>query len=101
MKPILIIGIVLGVLMITVGMFMYFYKLDTNVGNNTKHIEFLRKNDSIFFGISKRFQYTDSISRRNDSISMELLIESLQIIRETNMLLKDKNKLSPTKSSHK
>ena len=101
MKPILIIGIVLGVLMITVGMFMYFYKLDTNVGNNTKHIEFLQKNDSIFLGISKRFQYTDSISRRNDSMRMELLLESLQTIRENNMLLKDKNKLSPTKSSHK
>ena len=82
MKPILIIGIVLGVMMITVGGFMYFYKLDQNVLVNARNIEFLRKNDSIFLEIANTFKINDSISKRNDSLRMNVSQENNRLLKQ-------------------
>jgi len=88
MKPILILGIVVGVMLITIAMFMYFYRLDNNVINNTKNIEFLRKNDSVFLIMER-------IAQENDSIKLKLLNENHQLLISDSILLQ---KLTKTKS---
>jgi predicted nucleic acid-binding protein len=88
MKPILILGIVVGVMLITIAMFMYFYRLDNNVINNTKNIEFLRKNDSVFLIMER-------IAQENDSIKLKLLNENHRLLITDSILLQ---KLTKTKS---
>ena len=89
MKPILIIGIVLGVILITIGAFMYFYKLDKSMNNNAKSIDFLRRNDSTFLVISKEFRRDDSIAHNYDSIKLSIIKQNNDLLK---LLLKAKNK---------
>ena len=80
MNKILWIMAVIGVFLITTAMFMYFYRLDINVGNNTKSINCLQQNDSVFLLMSKKF-------KEYDSIKLKLLEENHKLLIDNNNLL--------------